>query len=69
MRENRGLNYKDNYLCYDGYCFSTLKGCVYFLCVLWVLHLNWFFRAFNVLVSTLKTGGNVKGDNRYQKEK
>jgi hypothetical protein len=33
------------------------------------LHLNWFFRAFNVLVSTLKTGGNVKGDNRYQKEK
>eukprot|EP01080_Neovahlkampfia_damariscottae_P006566 gene6566-10729_t len=68
-KEGFGITYGNNYACYNGYCFSAFKGCVYFLCVLWLLHLSWFFRGFSVLWKAISSGTGVEGDSRYQKEK
>jgi hypothetical protein len=57
------------YACFGEYCISTGHLAFSLLCGLWLLHLNWFFRALQVLIAALKNSGNVKGDNRYEEIK
>jgi len=57
-----------NGLCYKGSCISVWLTCAYAVCILWCLHLYWFYRTLLLLWKTIKNSGNVPGDPRYMSE-
>lgn len=62
---SRYIDLTEDGICLTKYCIAPIKFSIALACLLWLLHIYWFYRTIQLALRTLQNKGNVPGDPRY----